>query len=186
MAFFREMPEELKKQLEELEKQYEGRRRPQDEALEKALAFLQGLADLHHAFVRGADRSFVAATSVIVPPNTRFYQERIAPRLEEASPAEKFIGNLLGTLGLVMAGNALLGLAGRGAMAIPQIARIASRVPQVSPFTAELARDLALGPTVEALRAALGHEVMAEDVLRSTVTIGGAGLAATPVRRALQ
>src|SRR5690606_3011636 len=38
----------------------------------------------------------------------------------------------------------------------------------------------------EALRAALGHEVTAEDVLRSTATIGGAGLAATPVRRALQ
>src|SRR5690606_33738162 len=186
MAFSREMPEELQKQLEELEKQYEGRRRPQDEALEEALAFLQGLADLHHAFVRGADRSFVAATSVIVPPNTRFYQERIAPRLEEASPAEKFIGNLAGTLGLVMTGNALLGLVGRGAMMVPQIARIASLAPRVSPFTAELARDLALGPTVEALRAALGHEVTAEDVLRSTVTIGGAGLAATPVRRALQ
>src|SRR5690606_10613858 len=202
MAFVREMPEELQKQLEELEKQYEGRRRPQDEALENlsnslklrgiqtgllgaqtALAFL---TRLHEDLVRSPDRAFAAAASVIIPPNTRFYQEHIAPKLEEASPAEKFIGNLAGTLGLVMTGNALLGLAGRGAMTIPQIARIASRVPRVSPFTAELARDLALGPTVEALRAALGHEVTAEDVLRSTVTIGGAGLAATPVRRALQ
>ena len=43
MAFFRETPEELQKQLEELEKQYEGRRRPQNEALENALDFLKNL-----------------------------------------------------------------------------------------------------------------------------------------------
>src|SRR5690606_15581193 len=153
-------------------KQYEGRRRPQDEALEEVLAFLQGLADLHHALVRGIDKSFAAAASVIIPPNTRFYQEHIAPRVEEASPAEKFIGNLLGTLGLVATDKELLGQVGRETMTIPQIARIASRVTRVSPFTAELARDLALGPPVEALRAALGHEVTEEDALRSTVTIG--------------
>src|SRR5690606_30092368 len=176
MAFPREMPEELQKQLEELQKQHEGRRRPQDETLEQVSAFLQGL-------IRGIDASAAVAASMILDPNTRFYQEHIAPKVEEAGPAEQLIGRLGGMLGLVMAGNQLLGQAGQAAMMFPQIA---SRVPQVSPFTAELVRDVALGPTVEALRAALGHEVTAEDVLRSTATIGGAGLAATPVRRALQ
>jgi len=176
MAFFRETPEELKKQLEELEKQYEGHRRPQNEALENALDFLKNL-------LRQIDASSAVAASVFYDPSTRHYQEHLAPKIEEASPAARFIGNLIGTLVLVWTGGQMLGQAGRAAMMFPQIA---SRVPQVSPFTAELVRDLALGPTVEALRAALGHEVTAEDVLRSTVTIGGAGLAATPVRRALQ
>src|SRR5690606_30085538 len=166
----------LRKQLEELQKQHEGRRRPQDETLERVSAFLQGL-------IRGIEASSAAAASVVLDPSTRYYQEHIAPQVEEAGPAAQFIGRLAGTLGLVMAGNQLLGQAVRAAMMFPQIA---SRVPQVSPFTAELVRDVALGPTVEALRAALGHEVTAEDVLRSTATIGGAGLAATPVRRALQ
>lgn len=176
MAFPREMPEELQKQLEELQKQHEGRRRPQDETLEQVSAFLQGL-------IRGIEASSAVAASVILDPNTRFYQEHIAPQVEEAGPAAQLIGRLGGMLGLVMAGNQLLGRAGQAAMMFPQVA---ARVPQVSPFTAELVRDVALGPTVEALRAALGHEVTAEDVLRSTATIGGAGLAATPVRRALQ
>src|SRR5690606_28584618 len=119
----------------------------------------------------------------VLDPSTSYYQEHIAPQVEETGPAAQLIGRLAGTLGLVMAGNQLLGQAGRAAMMFPQIA---SRVPQVSPFTAELVRDVARGPTVEALRATLGHEVTAEDVLRSTAAIGGAGLAATPVRRALQ
>src|SRR5690606_14595535 len=176
MAFPREMPEELQKQLEELQKQYEGRRRPQDEALEKASAFLKGL-------LREIDAAGAVAASMFYDPSTRTYQERFAPVIEEASPAARVIGNLIGTFLLVMTGQQLLGQAGQAAMMFPQIA---SRVPQLSPFAAELVRDIALGPTVEALRAALGHEVTAEDVLRSTVTIGGAGLAATPVRRALQ
>src|SRR5690606_7869814 len=115
----------LRRQLEELEARAreQRRQRPAQEALERVSDFLRG-------FFRGLDLSAAVAVSMFYDPSSPYYQQHLAPKVEEAGPAEQIIGRLGGMLGLVMAGNQLLGQAGQAAMMFPQVA---ARVPQVSP-----------------------------------------------------
>lgn len=94
------------------------------------------------------------------------------------------LGTLAGTAGQVALASAVLSalapvVAGAAAAGrIPGLARAVAGVRRASPLAQEVLRDMAIGPLVEGMRLATGHDVSAGDFARSMVITGGAGLGA--------